>query len=473
MISTSPEVRSRVEELIGRARRARNKKRLAAEAGEFEASLQQLRSEYRAAREQEIADGDPVRVGIGGWNLSQNPAGRAVTLAEAHRTQTPAVDMLGWVHGKREIWGPLREYDIPIHYERLDRDAHFLRTAIELTLAHPYDVLHLSKPRIHNIVLGRLAELFWGTRVIVDVDDEELSFVGGRDALTLESAVAKSGGTLPQPEDPNSPFWTRVGVGQVETFHTVTVSNPALQGRYGGTVVPHVRDENSFAPTPERKAAARRRWGIPEDKKVVLFFGTPRRHKGLLETAYALNELNRDDVVYVVAGDFPKKALDVKEELEQMEGLRCQFIPGQPYSSIPDVVSLGDITVLPQDPKSKVARYQLPAKLMDALAMNVVALIGVTPATQWLADAGAVVPIEEDLLPGQLSDFLNTPHKAEAQRQRGRQVFEEQLSVRSIAPEFRRLHRERSHPSRSWEGQLVPMLQQGRIDPLLGQRDYA
>lgn len=440
-------------------------RRLRRRGPELETQLGTARTAYRAAREHELAQGDSLRVGVAGCNLSQNPAGRAVTLAEAHQTQTSTVEMLGWIHGARDLWAPLREYDLPIHTQRLERDTDFLHTALELTLAHPYDIVHLSKPRFPNIVLGRLQELIWGASLILDIDDEELSFAGGKRPLRLDQATSRSG-RLKSPEDPKNSYFTRLGVGMSQTFETITVSNPALADVYGGSLVPHIRNEQEFMPSPERTRAARRKWGIDEQNTIVLFFGTPRRHKGLVETAHALNELNRSDVTYVVVGDFPISARDVKTELEQMHGLRCQFLPGQPYSSIPDVVALGDVTVLPQNPTSRVARYQLPAKLMDALAMNVGAFVGVTPATQWLADAGAVIPIEEGRLAEQLAEYLDHPQQAADQRAAGRRIFEEQLSLGSVTSKFARLHAERSHFQRSWDGHLRPLLYH-RLEKLL------
>src|SRR5690625_6461412 len=81
----------------------------------------------------------------------------------------------------------------------------------------------------------------------------------------------------------------------------VTVSNVALQNRYGGLVIPHVRTANRFQPSKERSVACRQKFGVPTDKYVVLFYGTPRKHKGVTETARALAALVRDDVYYVLA----------------------------------------------------------------------------------------------------------------------------------------------------------------------------
>ena len=46
--------------------------------------------------------------------------------------------------------------------------------------------MHLSKPRLPAVVIGLLYKLLWGAAVLVDIDDEELLFVGEREPITLD-----------------------------------------------------------------------------------------------------------------------------------------------------------------------------------------------------------------------------------------------------------------------------------------------
>src|SRR5690606_23666393 len=117
---------------------------------------------------------------------------------------------------------------------------------------------------------------------------------------------------------------------------------------------------------------------IPQNKQVVLFYGTPRQHKGICETAQALSHLGRDDVCYVIAGGEPDTEL--KEQLQSISGVDYIFLGPQSYERAPDVVALGDICVLLQDTNSPVAQFQLPAKLIDALGMGLTVFAQVTPA---------------------------------------------------------------------------------------------
>jgi hypothetical protein len=93
----------------------------------------------------------------------------------------------------------------------------------------------------------------------MDIDDEELCFVGESAPISLD-ALKRQQGKLPPATALMGPVWTRLAVDLGQRFDGITVANTALQQRYG----------------------------IAEQAQVVLFFGTPRRHKGLLEVAAAV-----------------------------------------------------------------------------------------------------------------------------------------------------------------------------------------
>lgn len=430
----------------------------------LEANLTLARGRYLRQRVDERQLGEPVRVGVCGWELSHNPAGRVLTLAEAYRRVTPQVEIVGAIFPRwgRSLWPPMQGSDIPCHSLLVDNEADFVVQALRLVAAHPYDLVHLSKPRFPNLVFGLLYSLVWGARVVWDVDDEELGFVAASEPLPLEQALDEQG-RLPPLKKLHAGFWTRLTVGQVSRFAAVTVSNPALQQRYGGNLIPHVRDETRFVPSPKRRARARRVWDIPEHIKVVLFFGTPRRHKGLLDTAHAIASLGRDDVWFVIVGDFPDESL--KAELQQVEGLTCRFIPGQPYGDIPDIVAMGDYTVLLQESSSLVAQYQLPAKLVDALAMGLIVFACVTPAMQWLADEGVIVSVTPETLEAALRSQLGVATES-VQRHHNCRVFMAQLSLTSCESTLRELISIPAATVPDWSGCLAA-LSSGSVERLL------
>ncbi|MDT9185804.1 glycosyltransferase domain-containing protein, partial [Limnospira sp. PMC 289.06] len=111
-----------------------------------------------------------------------------------------------------------------------------------------------------------------------------------------------------------------------------------------------------------------------------------------------------------------------------------RFLPGQPYDRIPDVVALGDICVLLQSDTSLLARYQVPAKLVDALAAGLLVLAQPTAGMMDFVERGVVVPTSAELLAQTLSRWLNDESAAQAKRAAGRDYFRTHLSAEVCRP---------------------------------------
>ncbi|MBS0015519.1 MAG: glycosyltransferase, partial [Arthrospira sp. SH-MAG29] len=92
--------------------------------------------------------------------------------------------------------------------------------------------VHLSKPRIPNIVLGLLYKLVWGARVIVDIDDEELAFVKAEATVDWRE--------LPPLRDLDSQEWTEIAAGLAQEFDKVRELDGAEAGELLAAVVAEV-----------------------------------------------------------------------------------------------------------------------------------------------------------------------------------------------------------------------------------------
>lgn len=438
--------------------------------GQFEGNLDRARRAYRRQRK-----GAAPRLAVCGWSMSHNPAGRVMALADAYRPrlacgQLAALEVVGALFPRwgEKVWGPMSEFDLPCHILRVEEDVNFVALALKFVAQHPYDIVHLSKPRFPNLVFGLLYRLVWDAHVVWDIDDEELAFAGDAEPLTLATALELRP-SLAVEEPLHKPFWTQLSVGEVGRFPVVSVSNPALQQRYGGECLPHVRNEHHFVPSLGKRQAARKRFAIPHHAKVVLFMGTPRAHKGLLETAQGLASLALDNVWMVIAGNFAndKASKQLKQALQAINGIHLCFLDDQPFSTLPDVLALGDYCVLLQDADTQVARYQLPAKLMDALAMGLIVLARVTPATQWLADQGAITPVTLENFPTVMKKQLSVDNE-QPQREWNRNVFEQHLSVGAVQPRIEHWLNQlpAKPPAPSWQGRLASLLK-GQLPTLL------
>lgn len=375
---------------------------------------------------------DDAKTAVVAWDLTHNAVGRALALYGLYHYCDLKSDLIGcnfW-HDKQPVWPPLADSDIPyLSFTPHDRSQLF-DYCIDFVLQHPYSRVHLAKPRLVNMLLGFLYKLIWGAVVVMDIDDEELAIVEKTEPvmpqhfLTMPTSKLNSIGMT-------SPFWTQLTVGAAALFDGVTVSNPALQKRYGGSVLPHVRDERNFIPTLLKKSEYRARFGIPQDAKVLLFLGTPRKHKGLIETARLIAGIADPLLLFVIVGDFSDDTL--KQELLSIANVNYRFIPAQPYSELSNVVAIGDCCVLLQDGSKQLAEYQLPAKLVDALAMGLTVFVTRTPAIEHLIDGRSVIAVNESNLVAELVRFLSKNDVQQVNEQ-SRSLFLKQLSCQASAP---------------------------------------
>ena len=400
--------------------------------------------------------------------------GRIIALIDAYQpmlltNKLESLEVIGTLFPRwgENIWGPTRKLSIPFHILKIEDDSEFVSKALLFVAQHPYDIVHLSKPRFPNLVFGLLYQLVWGAQVIWDIDDEELAFAGGIEPITLATAIRKNP-TLSIHEPLDNPFWTSLSVGELSRFPVASVSNPALQKRYGGELIPHVRDEQHFSPSQQKRELARKHFKIPETAKVVLFVGTPRDHKGLIETAQGLAHIKNVDIRFLIIGSFPKSEAgkQLKKRLDKIQGVNIHYVDDLPFHQLPDILPVGDYCVLLQNPDSLVSSFQLPAKLVDALSMGMIVLAQPTPATQWLVDLGAVIPITATSFPAVLQQQLNVTDE-KPQRLHNRNIFEQHLSISSVQPKIEDWLNTLTQPAPnpSWKGKLESLVE-GNLLPL-------
>lgn len=376
------------------------------------------------------------KVVICGWELAHNAAGRAHTLAEIYRAFAE-VEIVGSIFPSwgREVWEPMRETSIAVK-AFIAEPNRFIEQSMALVAANPADIVHLSKPRGPNIIFGMLYKLLWQARVILDIDDEELSFVHAQTPHMLASYLAQHG-VLPALDQLPHNDWTRLAVGLVHEFDAVTVANIALQRRYGGKIIGHARDPQVLTPSIELRQASRKAYGIGPDQKVVLFAGTPRPHKGLLEVAQAIQSLRRSDILFVCAGSFDAHSESFKGQLQAVEGVNYLFLENQALAALPRILAIADCCVLMQDLSHAYTSFQIPAKLSDALAMRIPVIAAATPALADVIAAGAVITATPDSLASQLAATLDQPNPGMVDA--GHHYFSEHLSFAANAMRLQRL----------------------------------
>lgn len=379
----------------------------------------------------------PLTALVIAWDVGHNPLGRAYMLAEVLDRVVRKVVLTGFQFPRygNAVWEPVRDGSLPVIALPAANFPQILDTWDRICDRITPDVVFACKPRLPSLQLAAMIRQRARCPLILDIDDHELSFFG--DAPQLGTAHLESfepGSDLSL--EPYERIWTQLAHGLRGSADHVIVSNAALQREFGGTIVPHVRDEATFDPSLYDQKASREKYGVPASAKVTLFLGTPRAHKGIHALAEAIGRLSDPLHRLVVAGTATDKRDTAK--LHELAPGRVILLPNQPFAAIPQVVSIADVVCLPQDPSSLVSRYQLPAKAIDAIAMNVPLLVVPTePMEQLIAD-GLAKPVDPQRLAEEIetATYRQSRHRSESAR---RQVFLSRYSHAAAAQTLRNI----------------------------------
>jgi len=288
-----------------------------------------------------------VKVTVLSHSLSSNAVMRAHRLADAARTFAD-VELLGPVKDAG-AWAGLPEepWVKRVRYKRFPR---FFTSFAHLVEAADGDVLIAVKPHLASFGAALVAAERRAVPVILDVDDLDVAF-------RPRSQWAENP-WMTDLAQPKSALYVSLFTKAVGNAAAITVSSTALQRRFGGTLIPHGCDTNLFDPARVDRDAARYAFGFTGP--TVLFAGAPNPHKGLRILAQAVCQLPG-----------VRLAVTCRESdlaTEEWRAVSFQRIPVVPYTSVPSLLAAADIVAIPQL-DSEFARYQMPMKIFDAMAM--------------------------------------------------------------------------------------------------------
>ncbi len=373
---------------------------------------------------------DRAKVAVLAWDVGHNPLGRAMVLAQILERRYD-VEIWGAQFPRygSDVWPPLSDTSIPIHVFDGRRFPSHLRAMDEVAKMIDADAVWVSKPRLPSFLLGILAKQAHGLPLVLDVDDRELSFFAEESGLGSAQLLSRRG--QPGLAEPFERAWTRACDPAIGAADHVTVSNAALAELYGGTLVPHSRDERTFDPTLYDRDETRAALGFGPEHRLLLFGGTPRAHKGVIEVLRALDRLGDERYRLLVFGS---AQLDEMRDQIGALGRWATALAPQPFSELARTVHAADLACVLQDPQHPVSAHQLPAKITDALAMEVPCLVTATPPVASLVEAGVVHvhdvdrPLHEDV-----AAVFDDPVGARARARRGRELFLAELSHGAMA----------------------------------------
>lgn len=358
-----------------------------------------------------------MKVSVLCFDLADNALGRAELLA---RLLAPRYDVeIVGPQFADTIWRPVAQSPIPHRGVRARRYPGFARIVPSLLRLIDGDVIYASKPRATSFGVGLLARARRRRPLILDVDDWELGFFHRSGFWGRVGRALNLG-------NPNGLPWTWAAERAVPAADALTVASTFLQRRFGGVLVPHVRDTDAWDPARHDRAASRAALGVG-DRRVVMFLGTPRAYKGIEDLVEAVHLLD-DGVVLALVGVDPSSAWGSRWGGSP----RIRVVGEIPFDEVPRFLAAADVVVIPQRATTDTLG-QVPAKLIDAMAMArpiVATQVSMIPAI--LDGCGVVVPSgDPPALAKAIDDLLADPARAEDLGRRARQRCIAQYSFAS------------------------------------------
>jgi glycosyltransferase involved in cell wall biosynthesis len=357
-----------------------------------------------------------VKVSVLAADLSDNATGRADLLARLLSTRYE-VEVVGPRFGA-DVWMPARGGAIAQRSVQAGRYPGFARLIPALLELIDGDVLVASKPRPTSFGLGLLARSRRRRPLVLDIDDWEVGFFSrsgpwGRIGRALNFA------------NPNGLPWTWLAERLVFRADAVTVASRFLERRFGGTLLPHVRDTDAWDPARYDRAAARARLGTGGDK-VVMFLGTPRGHKGVDDLVEAVGALGPGVVLALVGVDSARSGAP-----RWAARSHVRVVGEIPFDEVPSYLVAADIVAVPQRATSDTVG-QVPAKLFDAMALGrPIVSTSVSMIPEILEGCGVVVaPGDVFALAAAIRRLLGNPDEAAVLGRRARERCEARYSFR-------------------------------------------
>lgn len=373
-----------------------------------------------------------MRISVLAADLSDNCFGRAYLLAKVLQSRYE-VEIVGPAL-QNKLWEPLAGQDevklriVPRHPAYHMNFLRRIATGEDLI----GDVIYSSKPLFTSYGAGLTEKLFRNKPLVVDIDDWQMGFQKeGLRGLPLAGRVKHLAFSTLYLCSPSS-YWNSLLCERlVGCADQVTVSSSFLKDRFGGTIIWHGRDTSAWDPARFDRNLQRYELGIPEDTKVVMFFGTPRPHKGVEDLVEAISLLTDNRILLILVGLGEDSYSNMVKGLVRSKLIdkQAQLFGLQPFKKVPEFVAISDLVVIPQR-RNLATIGQVPAKVFDAMAMaKPIIATRVSDLPEILEGCGWIVDAENpDDLAQAVQYVLDHPDEAEEMGWKARQKCIEEYS---------------------------------------------
>ena len=363
-------------------------------------------------------------------DLSHNCLGRAYLLAKILQRHYD-VEIIGPIFGDG-IWKPLAQVDeLSYKANKLSSLPRFLLQVRGMLKEITGDVVYASKPLFTSFGIGLLKKLLGRRPLVLDIDDWQMGFMKGNYGnMPLTHRLKHLAYSTLQPHSGGS-YWNNLfGEKLTHLADEITVSNNFLKKKFGGTIIWHARDTEAFNPEKFDKSLVREKYGIGRHKRVVMFFGTSKPHKGMEDLIQAVSLLqDRDAMLALVGTDESSYSQNLIKLADEMLGGKFKAFGLQPFGKVPEFLAMSDVIVIPQ--KRNLATIgQVPAKVFDAMAMaKPIIATAVSDLPEILDGCGwTVEPENSEQLAEAIQHVIQCPEEVEQIGQKARQKCIEKYS---------------------------------------------
>jgi glycosyltransferase involved in cell wall biosynthesis len=368
------------------------------------------------------------RISILNFDLSDNSLGRAYILALA-LSEYYDVEIIGPAK-KGYIWEPLRDSDIKITKVPYSRLPLLLLKLPAILKKIDGDVIYAVKPRFTSFGFGLLKKLFYNKPLFLDIDDWEVGFY-------LKKRFWNRLSRFVHVTNPNGLFWTWLLQFFIRYADRVTTVSTFLKNKYGGVIIPHAKDTCFLDPLRFKNDELKRELGLA-GKKIVMFLGTPRQHKGLEEAVEAVLMIDNPDLILMIVGANMNGKYEKK--LQASRSGRFFMIGFVSIKELPRYLMLSDVVIIPQRITPDTIG-QIPSKIFDAMSLaRPIISTKVSDIPEILSDCGIIVnPESPNELSSAIKWVMENPEKASQMGRRARKRCNELYSLKTIRRKLTRL----------------------------------
>jgi len=366
-----------------------------------------------------------VKICILCFDLSNNSLGRAGLLAMALASRYE-VEIIG-PSKSGDIWFPMKDINIPIRSYPWKRYPFFVSTIRKIIKDIDADILIACKLRPTSFGIALIKKWFSKIPVILDIDDWELGF------FYHTGFWGKVGRFLNFSNPSGLPYTWLIEYFTSYADSTI-VSNQFLKNKFSGSLIYHCRDTSKLNPENFDTDSIKSKLGL-KDKRVVMFLGTPRPHKGIEELFEAMEKISDPDVRLVLVGG----GLSVQRHIDNMKNNQDRVIifPKIPFNELPDYLAVADILAIPQRDTTD-TQGQIPAKLFDGMAMaKPIITTPISDIPEVLGGHGYLIePGNSEQLANTINFIFANPEEARLKGQNARKRCQELYDLKVIEKEL-------------------------------------